>query len=352
MSYIDPAGKLLKHLDRIAEIQKGNKLTPPVNVEIDLSNRCSLGCEGCHFAYTHTRGPLASLPKPDGTVYTGDLMNTTQIKLILDQLRATGVRSIVWSGGGEPTLHPDFNEIVNYCPLPQGIYTNGGHIDGERARLLKEKFTWIYISLDYADKESYKKHKKVDAFDRVIESVKRLVDAPGNATIGLGFLLWEQNWRDFRNMVSLKDYTGADYVQFRPMVWYDSQNPGKLIEDTDWMNEMIKELEHYPNYSDVIYDLDRFKNYRDWKQHGYKTCWWSRMQTVITPDARVWTCVNRRGMPDDELGNLNDELFVNIWGRHAAKIVDHDCRLMCRGHVPNVALDFLSQHPTGHELFV
>lgn len=46
-AYIDPPGKLYANLDRVAEIQKGG--TPaPVNVEIDLSNRCSLGCSWCH----------------------------------------------------------------------------------------------------------------------------------------------------------------------------------------------------------------------------------------------------------------------------------------------------------------
>ena len=56
-AYVDARGKLLQHMDRLAVIKTGGS-PPPVNVEIDLSNRCSLGCEWCHFAYTHTRGPF------------------------------------------------------------------------------------------------------------------------------------------------------------------------------------------------------------------------------------------------------------------------------------------------------
>ena len=42
--YINPRSKLLQHIDRITALKFGAK-QPPVNVEVDLSNRCSLGCE-------------------------------------------------------------------------------------------------------------------------------------------------------------------------------------------------------------------------------------------------------------------------------------------------------------------
>ena len=73
--FINPAQKLLQHIDRIADIKRG--LRPaPVNVEIDLSNRCSLGCEWCHFGFTHTRGPLAGKrEKPRDSLAGGDLMD-------------------------------------------------------------------------------------------------------------------------------------------------------------------------------------------------------------------------------------------------------------------------------------
>src|SRR5512139_1310988 len=113
-NYIDPRAKLLHHLDRLYAIQRG-AIAPPVNIEIDLSNRCSLGCEWCHFAYTHTRGPLAGKrDKPDASIPGGDLMDTYLARRIIDQLAENGVRSVTWTGGGEPTLHPHFNEIIEY----------------------------------------------------------------------------------------------------------------------------------------------------------------------------------------------------------------------------------------------
>ena len=351
MSYIDPPGKLHYHADRILAIQRG-EIVAPINIEIDLSNRCSLGCEGCHFAYTHSRGPLAHSVKPDGSVSTGDLMDTQLIKRVLMECVYAGVRSITWTGGGEPTLHPKFDEIIGYNPIPQGIYTNGVHIVSDRAELMKDKMTWVYISLDYADRAKYQLHKKTDAFDRVISGIKHLRTAQGNATIGIGFLLWKENWRDTAAMIHLGRDLGADYVQFRPMIWFDLNNPGVVAEDTAWMDELIPQLEYWKGAPDVIVDVDRFRNYQHWAGHNYPVCWWSRLQAVITPDGSLWTCVNRRGMDGDCLGNLHDEEFMSIWARHKEKEVDSRCRALCRGHIPNLTLNELAKPLRGHKLFV
>jgi len=113
LTYIAPREKLFGHMDRLHELASEGRTTAPVNVEIDLSNRCSLGCKWCHFAYVHTRGPLAGkLARPDDWTSGGDMMDSRFALQLVDQLEAAGVRSITWTGGGEPTLHPDFDDIV------------------------------------------------------------------------------------------------------------------------------------------------------------------------------------------------------------------------------------------------
>ena len=55
---------------------------------------------------------------------------------MVEDLWRNKVRSVTWTGGGEPTLHPDFDQIIGHTAwldLPQAIYTHGGHIDSRRA---------------------------------------------------------------------------------------------------------------------------------------------------------------------------------------------------------------------------
>lgn len=354
--YIAPTLKLHQHLDRIADLRAG-KRPPPVSVEIDLSNACSKKCGFCHFAYTHTRGPWARAR----TVETGDFMDTALAVRILDELRDYGVRSVTFSGGGEPTLHPDFDEIVANCAVDDtGLYTHGGHIDARRAQLLKTAMRWVYVSLDECTREKFKAYAGVDMFDRVLDGVRHLVAAEcfedwhPPATVGLGFLLNERNHRDVWAMLALGRELGVDYVQFRPTVLYNAADPGKPAEDTTWMRELmpaLRELEHEPG---VQVDVDRFEMYRTWQGHGYATCWWASLSTVITPDARVWICCNVRGYEDHCLGDLKEKSFAEIW--ESAPLpwgVTDKCRVMCRGHLVNRQMQELMQRaPEGHENFI
>ena len=342
--YINPRNKLFGHLDRLASLQVG-EIQAPVNVEIDLSNRCSLGCEWCHFAYTHTRGPLAK-DKPEGLLPGGDLMDEKLALKILDDLDSYGVRSVVWSGGGEPTLHPSFGAILTVCgertALDQGLYTNGTYITKQNAELLKKHMKWVYVSLDAAYASSYKRRKGVDKFDVVCDAIRELVKAPGKATIGVGFLLDQDSRNHFEQMSDIGIGLGADYVQFRPVINYDPDNPSKLNGDASWINHdfWLRVYRLRQEYSDrIILDFDRFRMYRDWQGHGYYTCYWSMLQSVITPNGKVWACLNKREHPEALLGDLNVEDFRTVWERHNMEYVNDNCRVMCRGHVPNLAIN-------------
>ena len=355
MSYIDPHMKLFQHMDRLHAIKHGER-PAPVNVEIDLSNRCSLGCEWCHFAYTHTRGPLAGKrSKPTDAVSGGDLMTTDMAFSVLWQLQTAGVESVTWTGGGEPTLHPDFDKAIDAAAgygLQQGLYTHGGHIDAERAALLKHTLTWVFVSLDECTAQTYKTSKGVDRFDAATDGIRRLVAAEGDATIGVGFLMHAGNANQVHDMVRFARSLGVDYVQFRPTVLFEQDAPGELQEhDLAWIRRAMGMLNAYRD-SFVIADRERFDMYANWNGHGYPTCNWSALQTVITPNGKVWRCTNKREHPDALLGDLSVESFADVWARSGGPCqVDAACRILCRGHIANLTLDKVMQ-PMAHGAFI
>lgn len=341
--YIDPHAKLFQHMDRLHAIKHGER-PAPVNVEMFLSNRCSHGCSWCHYAYTHTRGPLAGkVASPPGAISSGDLMEWALAKRVLKELVMAGVKSVTWSGGGEPTLHRQFDDIAEYAHsvgLEQGLYTHGGHIDEERAQIIKELFTWAYISLDEYTRETFLASKGVDRFDAVLRGVRQLVDAKGKATIGLGFLLHRHNYNQTRHMVVLGRELGVDYVQFRPTVHYKQDAPNLLDEDTAWMDWAIGWLREFADDPFVIADTDRFRIYQHWQGHGYDTCNWSALQTAISPNGKVWRCTNKTEHADALLGDLSVESFADVWARSGgACAVDGGCRVMCIGHTKNITLN-------------
>lgn len=354
-NYISPKSKLFHHLDRLADIKAGKK-PPPVNCELDFSSRCDYKCQGCHFAYTHTRGPWAGkVDKPANFISGGDLIDYDLATSIFDQLAAYGVKSLTITGGGEPSLHSRFDDMIKHAHgagLELGIYTHGSHIRGERAAWMKQHFKWVYFSFDAHDVESYKEHKGVNRFDRVCENIRNFVALPGDATVGMGFLLTADNYQYIYQMQKLARDLGADYAQFRPLIDFAQDKPNELVEDTAWIDEAVKLLRQYGDDPFIIADIARFTRYAKWQGHGYPTCFWAALQTVITPNGKVWRCTNKREHPDGLLGDLSAESFADLWTRSGGSCgVTSSCRIACKGDPGNQTLNEVMS-PAAHSNFV
>lgn len=356
MTFIDPRAKVLRHLDRIAAWRDGQ--TPaPVTVEWDLTNRCSLGCQDCHFAHTHVKGPWATRDRriPMAFDGTGDLADRDLVMSALVDAALAGVRGVIWSGGGEPTLHPDWRLLVSHAHalrLEQGMYTLGGHFTADTAARLADQATFVVVSLDAVDAPTYAAEKGVPParFDDACQGIRWL--SGRRAAIGVSFLLHAGNWRDMGRMIALARALGATYTLLRPAIQFDPAAPGRPLTRPDWVTPARVDLERYATYPDVECDVTRFVAYRDWQGHGYTACQGPALNTTITPDGRVWICPNKRGLAGAALGDLRRESFHTIWARHPGRFdVDASCRVMCRLHPVNETLDALAQ-PRLHEAFV
>lgn len=347
--------KLFRHPDRVAAWQRG-EFVAPIGMEADLSNRCNLGCTFCHFGYTHTRGPLASRAMRAAQSRLGDLMDfDLWCGRIIPQLKQVGVRSLTLSGGGEPTLHPQFRELASAAlaaGLPLGLYTNATLLSAELAAFIKANFRWVVVSLDEPCAEEYREAKQSDQFEAALTGIRRLVSAAGAARITISFLLRPTNLNRIEEMLRVYRSLGADRVEFRPIVLTHYEDPTRLLEPPFWVDEAVTALGRLGLLSapDVEVPLDKFQHLRRWER-AYPVCHAVRFTGVITPNGKVWVCVNRRGLPDSEVGDLTTETFRDVWARQTARTDFQHCRVLCRGDQLNRTLDTLD-HRLPDEEFV
>lgn len=355
MSYIAPA-KVFAHLARLSDWQRGG--TPaPVTVEWDLSNRCVLGCQDCHFAHTHVKGPWAAKPRtlPMAFDGTGDLADFDLVRRACREMAASGVRGLIWSGGGEPTTHPQWLDallVAQDAGLQQGMYTLGGLLTAESAAIAGDILEWVVVSLDCVDGETYAREKNVPA-SRFAAACDGITHLTGHrAVVGVSFLLHSGNWQQMERMRRLASGLGASYVTFRPTIITSPADPSKALWDRDWVTEALPTLQQFAADPFCEIDPDRFIAYRDWTTHGYDACHGIKLTATITPDGRVWVCPQRRGVAGSQIGDLRRESFADLWARHPKTYaVDQDCRAMCRLHLMNQQLGAVFT-PRAHEAFV
>lgn len=343
--------KALGHVDRLARWKAGEK-PAPVTIEWDLSNRCALGCTFCHFAHTHTRGPWVNHDRrlPMAFETPGDLADRDLLRRAIPEVAAAGVEGIIWSGGGDPLTHPNWDEQLgraHAAGLQQGMYTFGGLIvDNLQARTLAAYCTWIVVSLDAADADTYAADKRVDPsmFRRACDGVNRLMQAGGlhvGADVGASFLLHAGNVWQAGEMVKLARKLGATYASLRPIIDTHADNPAQPLNNT-WARDpkVLQYLEQFAADPFVEIDVNRFRQYGEWSgNRHYEVCHGIKLNATITPDGRVWVCPQRRGIEGSCVGDLRTESFTDLWQRHPGQWTDFSqCRAMCRLHLTNQAV--------------
>jgi radical SAM protein with 4Fe4S-binding SPASM domain len=216
-------------------------------------------------------------------------------KLIID-LKYLGVKSIEFSGGGEPTTHPKCFELAEYIlklGLRVGMFTNGMFFDWNRIKY----FDYIRVGLDSMDDEGFAKMKGVYAFDRITNHIRRLVEMKGNTKIGIKFIINEDNFDSILDFVEFGKSLGVDYVNFRKLF---------TVKDEQ------KELDAYYGlynakvvYGDFIYGDFSFEDLKE-------QCFMAPIHVVIMANGNVLNCCYF----NDEshvIGNFYTHEFHNIW---------------------------------------
>ncbi|OHD87895.1 MAG: radical SAM protein, partial [Sulfuricurvum sp. RIFCSPHIGHO2_12_FULL_44_8] len=107
------------------------------------------------------------------------IMGEDTFKIIADQCGEYNAWIRI-SGGGEPTLHPNAVELIEYAKkagAKVGLITNGSKFTKENSiRLLEAGVDMIEFSVDAADPETYARARKGLDWEKLLQNVKRMVE--------------------------------------------------------------------------------------------------------------------------------------------------------------------------------
>ncbi len=351
--FIAPGEKILHHPDLVKDVLS-SKPRVPRHFEFDLTYRCNLACDGCHFAYTHQNAGDRSAD-----------MAPELFDKITEDMTQNDVRAMTFTGGGEPLFNPDHLDFFKQAKergIKMAIYTNGVLLEGETAEFVARNFEWCYVSLDATTPQQYQAYKKrgAVAFERNVANIRNFTQIPNRkATIGVGYLIGPQNSENIDDAIPWLLDLGTDMVQLRPTIdtgAYQEQRSNRAMKGMafelaspswqdhySWIPEARQALEKYDGTPRLETSRKKFDDLYEGKR-AYTTCLATSISSAIGPHGEVWLCLNHRQITP--VGDLKTESLAQIYERKPVEVHDLTrCRIMCRNDQLNQALDTIARHP-------
>jgi len=316
--------KVFMHPERVRSALLDPRHTPPITLDVDPTTTCNSRCPNCTF--------------PD----TGRMfLDFDLYKRTIEEVSRLGVKAITFTGGGEPTLHPRFMEMLETAiayGLGVGLITNGLAFSPELAEKALPLLKWVRFSLDAGSPEMYfKTHGLYEkAFAQLTENIKMAGQIKRNRNLstrlGASYLILESSIFDATLAIRLGLAAGLDYLQFKPMQLRDTRILGgyrydlKVIRDVkEYLESHLRsdlrylKAEDIDNYNEAFHVyFTRFRPQfleagpREYRQSP--TCFGQRFTTSLAADGRIYGCCHYKYDPDFELGNLHFDSFEAIWG--------------------------------------
>ncbi|MDO7868477.1 mycofactocin radical SAM maturase [Nocardioides jiangxiensis] len=279
-------------------------LDAPICLTWELTYACNLACVHC----------LSSSGRRDPRE-----LSTEQAKAVIDELQRMQV-FYVNIGGGEPTVRPDFWELLEYAvahDVGVKFSTNGVRITPERARwLAASDYVDVQISLDGATAEVNDAVRGRGSFDMAVRALQNLKDA-GFRDSKISVVVTRENVRQLDEFQALADRFGATLriTRLRPSgrgadVW-DDLHP--TAEDQRFLYDWLVAKGEGVLTGDSFFHLAAFGD----ALPGLNLCGAGRVVCLIDPVGDVYACPF--AIHDTfKAGNLlEDGGFQQVWQQSA-----------------------------------
>lgn len=301
---------------KINEINE--KFLVPHDCYVILTEKCNLRCKHCYGSFGEE---------------TSKELNGKEWNLVIKDLKSEGVFYLNISGG-EPTMHPDFIEIVDSLIKNEMYFiitTNGVFNDEILNKILsaKEYLIGIKISLDGFDYDSHgylrrningKMNKEI--FNKTLNTIKTI--SKEDIPLTIATCLHKKNIENFDKLKKL-------ILEIRPNSWFististngrsalnkDIYASDKLIDKKYW-TKLKRELLRkniYVNYIDMDY-----ANSTKLDSNFYYSCPAAKTFCEISSEGLVSPCpLARVNIPKNiiKFDNIKEKKLKDIWNGEA-----------------------------------
>lgn len=248
-------------------------------MEVNPSNVCNMSCKWCFCGHSKDQIPIVPFKE-----YVDDYVDM-------------GGKSLTFSGGGEPTVWPHFEEATHYCKgagLDLGLMTNGTF---SNASLVDENYNWVRISLDTVRDHEYQQWKRSKKLPVVLQNIEKIHKTKLGINVNVG------EWHTIGSVVDLiaRVEEHCDYIQFRPILFGKS-----AVNDEVW--NWLKSQSDHPK---LLFSMDKLEDFDG--EIPFRYCEGHCFCPILDADGTVRVCMYHAGNPLFSFGNIKEKRFRQIW---------------------------------------
>lgn len=352
------------HLDKIAAMRRGEQVVPP-HLQLIISDLCNQDCHFC--AYRISEGfSSANFGEtlPDGKIRMNPhrLIPTEKANEILTDAAALGVKAVQFTGGGEPTVHPEHIRIFAHAQelgLETALVSNGV-ILRKGWEEVYSRMAWIRISLDAGSPGTYATVRRTPSshYWQVLSNIGWIASAVEGTSclLGVGYVVTPENYKEIEQGVDAARQSGAAYIRLSASFTRDYDAPYRAIYGD--IQQRIKNARAAFECS-AFRVIDLFgERIEDLKQHApdYQFCGYQQFNTFVGGDLKVYRCCNTAYTDHGLVGDLKDKAFADFFAspeKHEA-YASFDARSceVCQFNGKNRVINYLVGHDPTHVEFV
>ena len=322
---------------------KEKKVIAPVHVRIKPTNICNHDCWYCAYH-------VSALQLGGGMEYR-DTMPREKMEEIADDLIEMNVKAVTFSGGGEPLLYKPLPGIIKKLSkggIKVASLTNGSNLKGKMADAFAKYGSWVRISLDGYDDESYSKARgvKVGEFTKLINNMKDFSARNSDCVLGAVYIIDKDNYKHIFDLCLKLKGIGVDHVKLSGVIVGNTEKAGNEYH-LGIKSEIQKQITKAKTLSDKdfsIVDAYHDLDLRMWDK-PYTNCPNILHCPVIGADSNVYTCHDKAYTDDGLMGSIKNTSFKSFWfSKENEKFVytfdpSKNCKHHCVCHSKNLIVD-------------
>jgi MoaA/NifB/PqqE/SkfB family radical SAM enzyme len=309
--------------------KKVTEIKPPLHVRIKPTNICAHKCWYCAY-------------KADDLQLGDEMVERDQIPKekmfeILKDLKDMSVGAVTFSGGGDPFYYKHLLEVIKWLAdnkMKFASLTNGARLKGELAEVFSSHGTWIRISLDGWDDDSYAKYRgiKKGNFTKLTDNLKSFARLNGSCKLGVSFIIDHDNAKHIYSLASQLRDIGVNSVKISPCVVSNDGKNNNQYHDKIYslVREQIDLLKN--SISDDFELFDSYHLLDEKFDKNYDWCPYMQILPIIGADQNIYSCQDKAYTSIGRLGSIKNQSFMEFWNNNKNKFFCIDPSKHCSHH--------------------